>query len=429
MPRTTLIHLSWSLGALLTFAAGYGLADRGLRTLAAERAVAVRDDAPGLPPSLKIGADPTDADDHDADAAVALTPAQLQELAKQAFNSPNPLTRSLAFAKLLESMTPENVEAVMTAMRENRAGGDQWRLFQYAWGAMDSAGALKHAETLEGGRKRRFLGEVLSGWASKDPAQAKAWLDLLPENNEKQGFRWNLINGMADHDIGLATTYAYERATQGDRNAMGYLEAIAGEELRKHGAVPATRWAEGLPEGPLKGAALDRVAGAYVNEDPRAAAAWAAQFATTDYGARVIEEVGDEWAERDPKAAVAWLETLPEGAGRSEGMHSALREWTQRDPRAASEYLAALPPSPAKDSAVSGFARTLAGEDPESAVIWAATIGDEKSRVETLTRAGRAWYWRDAAAATAWLQQANLPEAAVREMMAPPRQDRRRWRD
>ena len=74
------------------------------------------------------------------------------------------------------------------------------------------------------------------------------------------------------------------------------------------------------------------MANSYVARDPEKAAAWAEQFATADYGARVIEEVGDEWAERDPSASVQWLETLDDSKGKSEGMSSALGEWARRDP-------------------------------------------------------------------------------------------------
>ncbi|MEZ5299230.1 MAG: hypothetical protein R3F11_00940 [Verrucomicrobiales bacterium] len=125
-----------------------------------------------------------------------------------------------------------------------------------------------------------------------------------------------------------------------------------------------------MPDGDLKGSALDTVAGDYVHRgDPaQAAAAWAGN-SRPPTTACVIEEVGDEWA-GDPEASVAWLNTLPDGRGKAEGTYSAFREWTQRDAVAASEYLAAMPDSASKDYAVSGFAQTLARQDPESAVAW-----------------------------------------------------------
>jgi hypothetical protein len=439
MKQATLIHAAWGLVALSTFAGGFFFAGQRAPQPEDQGSSPASGSTLLSPSSLSAlpsagsekkaeGGEATDALRAAILAGKDLTPDQIQALAKEALNDPNPLNRNLAFSRLLESMTPDNVMLVMEAMKEGKAGGDQWHLFLYAWGAMDGAGAIEHAATLEGDRKTRFLAEALTGWASKDPTAAMAWLSTQEEGDAKNRYQWSLVGGLADHDIGMATDYVYQLSNQGNKEATGYLETVASEELRKNGTAGATLWAERLPDGALKGAALDRIAGTYVHENPEAAAAWAAQFATADYGSRVIEEVGDEWAERDPKASVAWLETLPEGAGRSEGTYSAFREWTQRDSMAASQYLAALPEGPSKDSAVSGFARTLAYEDPESAIIWARTITNEQSRVDTLTRAGQAWFRRDPSAATTWLQSANLPAEAQKSVLNPPERGRDRRR-
>jgi hypothetical protein len=432
MKSPLLTHSVWSLAALGTFAVGYFLARPSSSSTARDnnRSLTVQTSLPGSPgnPLPSPGKTGPEAAALAAAARLAAlaTPEAIDALTKEALNDPNPLTRNLAFSKLLASMTPENVGMLLESLKTNRANGDQMRLFLYAWGAMDSAGALAHADTLEGRDKARFLNETIPGWASKDPQGAIGWLAQQPEGEETNRLRANLVGGLADHDIGLATSYVLERARANDPQAAAFMQTVAGEEIRKNGPAAATAWGESLPEGPLKGGALDQIAGAWVQQNPEAAAAWATKFAQTDYGARVVEEVGDEWAERDPKAAVAWLGSLTEGPARAEGTYSALREWTRRDPTAASQYLASMPQSASKDSAVSGFARSLAYEDPESAIIWARTITDEKSRVQTLTRAGQAWFRRDPNAATTWLQSAQLPADAQKAILNPPRDDRRR---
>lgn len=434
MKKSILIHTIWGACAISTFAAGYLLAKPG-------------GDSAGINPSgsltaarLQAMSGPLNAADTGSRAVAAragegepvarpaLTEDQLKELAKEVFNDPNPLKRNIAFSKMLESLTPENATAMLETMKSNRAGGDQFQLFLYAWGAVDGAGAMAHADTLEGRMKQRFLNETLPGWAGKNADAAIAWLETQKEDEGKNRLRSSLMAGLADGDLGFATGYALQRADAGDKQAASYLETVAGEQLRKNGAVAAAAWGEALPDGELKGAALDRVAGQYSREDPAAAAAWAAKYATTDYGARVVEEVGDTWAARDPKAAVEWLNTLAEGQGRSEGTFSALRNWTRKDPLAASQYLVDMPASQAKDSAVSGFARSLAGEDPQSAIAWAGTISDDASRVKTLTRAGQSWFRSDPVAASNWLQTSNLPQAAREAIVNPQRDGRRRNR-
>jgi hypothetical protein len=428
-------HGAWSLTAVGTFALGFLLAkptESEIDAKAATQTITIAGTSGqsgsvlSMPGHRQPGGLITAAESSTNRRQVLLDPKEIDALAKEALNDPNPLTRNAAFTKLLASMTPENAEALMESMKTNRASGDKWQLFLYAWGAMDSAGVLTHAEKLEGGAKARFLQSTLPGWASKDPAGATAWVEKMEEGDAKRRYLGTLVGGLADHDITTATNYVLARAAAGDKQAGEYLKTVTGEQLRKIGPAAATDWGEQLPDSPLKGEALDEIAGAYANEDPKAAAAWATKLAATDYGARVVREVGDEWAERDPQSAVAWLGKLSEGPARSGGTYSALREWTQRDPTAASKYLTGLAPSASKDSAVSGFARSLAREDPESAIIWAKTIRDEASRIQTLTRAGQSWFLRDPAAATTWLQTENLPQNAQKAILNPPRDERGR---
>ena len=349
----------------------------------------------------------------------------IETIAKEAFSDPNPLKRELAFARLLEGLTPENAEEIREQLRDGSASGDQWRLFQYAWGSVDGPGALSKATEIE--RKDWREGAVstaLSGWASADPSKAIAWLGEMDEG-ERGRYQDDLVNGLADSDIGLASDYVLRMVEAGDRRGAELMGTVAGEQLRKSGAIVAASWAEKLPNGAAKGSALDRVANAYVEKDPASAAAWAEQFATADYGARVIEEVGDEWAERDPASAVSWLESLDDSAGKREGFESALGEWVRKDPTAASQYLVEMPQGELKDTAINGFVSRLAWEDPQSAITWAGTIQQAETRMEALTRAGQAYFRRDREGATEWLETSGLSEEAQKKV-TEVRRDRRR---
>jgi hypothetical protein len=66
--------------------------------------------------------------------SVASAAGGLEALVNQAMKDPNPLNRRLAFARLLESLTPENAESVRAQLVSLGAEGDQWRDFCYAWG-------------------------------------------------------------------------------------------------------------------------------------------------------------------------------------------------------------------------------------------------------------------------------------------------------
>jgi hypothetical protein len=354
---------------------------------------------------------------------------EIEGIAAEAFSDPNPLKRQLAFARLLEGLTPDNAPLIRDQMRSGRAEGDQWQLFQYAWGAADGEGALAAAESIENkDHKNRAISTALSGWASADPTSAIAWVGTMEDGGQKNRLQESLVGGLADHDIGVATKYVLGLASSGDKRAANYMETVASEQLRKDGHQAAATWAGNLPDGSVKGAALDRVANTFVARDAKGAAAWAEQFADTDYGARVIEEVGDEWAERNPAESVAWLESLSDSQGKSEGMSSALGEWARRDPTAASEHLNAMPASNLKDTAVNGFVRRVAWEDPESAIVWANSISQDNLRNEAMTRAAQAYFVRDREAAIKWLPQSGLSSKAQQKVLETKNDRGRRGR-
>lgn len=350
--------------------------------------------------------------------------AEIKALVEDALKGTNPITRRLAFDRLLSSISPENVMMIRAAMAENGAGSNQWRLLDYAWGATDPAGAMAHIQDVEERYRDGFISNMLPGIASVDPAAAIAFVEGLDPGGSRERFTSRLIEGLADHDIGMATDYVFQLADGGNNNADRHLSNLTRDILRSEGLDFSRDWAEALPAGALQAGALDRVAHQFVDQDPQAAAAWATRYAGEEYAARVIEEVGDEWAERDPPSAVAWLNTLPEGRGQNEGMSSALHEWAQRDPVAAGGYLQNMAPSSARDAAIGGFSTTIAREDPQTAISWAETITAEGPRLATLTRVGQSWARRDPAAATAWATTSGLPPSVQKTILNPP-DDRR----
>lgn len=423
----SLPHVAWCLATVSAFAIGkWTQKSNGTSPLNAVSATPTDSSVLGnKKKSLLDGPEATAANSALGLASAPLTESEISVIAKEAFKDPSPLKRSLAFARLLESMTPENAAMIEKQMRELDAEGDQWRMFRYAWGAIDGEAAFAAATAIESDRYRsRAQSAAVSGWASANPTEAIAWMDDLEAGDAKEGLQEGLVSGLADNNITVATNYVLRLGEEGNRRADDYLADVASEQLRNQGVDASASWSEQLPDGPLKGAAMDRVANAYVDKDPAAAAAWAEPYAGTDFGARVIEEVGDEWAERQPAEAVGWLESLPEGRGKSEGMSSALGEWVRRDPTAASEYLTGMADSPTKDAAIGGFVSRLAWEDHDAAIAWASTISQESQRTEALVDAARAFYRRDRDAAVAWLESSGLPPEAQKQV-TESRRDRR----
>jgi hypothetical protein len=339
----------------------------------------------------------------------------IEALIEKAFRDPNPITRRLAFSRLLESMTPENALALRERLVAMEAGGSEWRDFNYAWGALAGREAVEFAMN----SKEEDLSAAMSGWASANPAEAIAMLNNLPEGmaDNKAQLAESVIAGLADHDLAMATDLAVKLASEGIGNADNLIRTVANEAIRTGGAAGAAAWATSLADGPLKGAAMQRVAGSYVRQNPEEAASWVAQYASEDFAQRAIAEVGGEWGERDPVNALGWLESLPATSGQANGFRSLFGDWEDTNPVAASNYLSQMPPSPQRDAAVSGFARGYAWQDPQAALAWAQDISDPALRQQSLTQVGQAYIRRDPEGARAWLPNSGLPPESQQEVL------------
>lgn len=344
-------------------------------------------------------------------------------LASIAFTSPNPVTRRLAFSKLLESVTIENASQIREQLKSLGAGGQELRDFNYTWGALGGEAAFLTAAQ----GNQRDLESLISGWAATDPQGAIAMLENLPGElaNEKRRIESGLVAGMADRDQDEAAAYVSTLAAAGNKNANRLMSSIVGEVLRQSGHEEASLWVEGLEDGSLKGTAMDRVAGRYVRDNPIAASVWIEKFAAEEYAAEAVREVGKEWAEKNPIAAVTWLDQLPEGAGQKAGLNSAFGDWEDSDPAAAGKYLNSMAQSPKKDSAISGFAIGLAYQEPETAIAWANGISDPALRKNALTQAGQAFFSRNPEGAKAWLASSGFPPNMQAEIQKPRSRRRR----
>lgn len=354
-----------------------------------------------------------------AAARKPLSDWDIEQLGHLMTKDSNPVRRRMAFARLLQGMTAENALLIRDQVKSLRPESAEFKDFHYAWGAIGGAQAVLN------GKKTRELdmAVTMAGWASAQPDLAFNWFNELPEG-DRAGLRSGMISGIADNDPSAAAHYAYQLAEMGDKEAQGMLGIVASRVLRAGGPLEASLWAENLPDGAMRAAAMDRVAHDYVAVDPQGAAAWAERFAGEAHNARVIEEVGDEWAERDPVAAINWLDSLVAGKGKSAGLSSAFGEWAKRDPQAASEHLITMPQSPERDSAISGFSRRLASENPQAAIAWAAEINDADAREGALIRAGQSMFQRNASEAREWLATSGLPPGAQQQVLNPPQRHR-----
>ncbi|MAH34816.1 MAG: hypothetical protein CMO42_05925, partial [Verrucomicrobiales bacterium] len=103
-----------------------------------------------------------------------LSKTEIKTLVDLAIKSSDPIERRRAFDRLLEEMKSDsfNYEQAMNiriAMHKGGASGDQWRTFDYAWGANDPASAIKEIDNIPEQYRRGFTSNMLPGLASVEP--------------------------------------------------------------------------------------------------------------------------------------------------------------------------------------------------------------------------------------------------------------------
>ena len=340
-----------------------------------------------------------------------LSKAEIKTLVDLAIKSSDPIERRKAFDRLLEEMKSDsfNYEQAMNiriAMHQGGANGDQWRTFDYAWGANDPASAIKEIDNIPEQYRRGFTSNMLPGLASVEPQTAIGIVEAM-EGEMRQQMTGRLIEGLADYDINFATDYVIEMAESGDPNIAQHMKRLAKEVMETTGLEGGLEWVENLEEGALQATALRSVANEYANERPEEAAKWSEQFIGNDQNARIFGEIVREWG--DKEAAAAWVDSLEPGQGQKDAISAVYGFKGSRTPEKALQEIQAMPQSDNKDFALNGFISGLAGQDGEAAVAWAEEITRPGMRTAAMVRAAKQYFKQDSSATQEWFVSSGLP--------------------
>lgn len=350
----------------------------------------------------------------------SLNKKQLQDLVQLAVKSANPIERRKAFDRLLEEMrsdtfTYEQAMTIRHAMHHGGADGEQWRTFDYAWGANDPVSAVAEIDKIPEQYRRGFTSNMLPGLASVEPQTAIGIVESM-EGELRQHMTGRLLEGLADYDVGFATDYVFDMAESGDPNASQYMRRLAKEVMETAGFEGGVEWAESLQEGALQAGALRSVANEYANNDPQAAAQWAEQFVDKEQNSRLFGEIVREW--RNQEAASAWVESLEPGQGQRDALSAVYGHRGATRPEEALKEIQAMPQSSDKDFALNGFISGLAYQDGEAAVAWASEITMPGMREAAMVRAAKQYYRQDRQATAEWFVASGLPVESWRQIVS-----------
>lgn len=327
---------------------------------------------------------------------------------------PNPIHRFASLTGLLGDLSPDNLDAVLSAFDEipmRYEHQEEYQMLVYAWAAFDPEAALEFVEKNANSRSIKrgdLIKPLVASWASADPDETLKWLNTLPENERKdQNLLSGLIEGWAVKDPYAAATYLQENVEAGTNR-----EQLAGEiasHLFKQDPMEAANWAEAQGDLKFREEAFEELAEDWASVSPRELANWLENHVAEDYSVEAFEDLARGWVSQDPEAATAYFENLPDGRAKESGIYEMARTWGQDDLAGLGQWLNGLPDSNITDLGVKAYVERLANQSPQAAIESALSINTDEMRDQAVQNAGRQWFRQDPEAATTWANANGIP--------------------
>lgn len=181
--------------------------------------------------------------------------------------------------------------------------------------------------------------------------------------------------------------------------------------------IKALEWANALPEGPMKKAALEKIMKRWGELDGPGATSYATQVYNETGNASLLREALAGWAEKDPQAAVNQLASLELSEGlQGDIRRDLLEQWADLNPAAAAAYAVANRNPDNWRGLVGTVAEEWSKRDPKAAADWAAGLDTGRDKRGAIYSAISNWADADPNGAAAYVS--SQPPGESRDMMA-----------
>lgn len=183
----------------------------------------------------------------------------------------------------------------------------------------------------------KFIGNVITKWASGDLKAAAEWVNNLPPD----------ANGAAAES--LATVWA-ERDMAGAATYVANLPAGEGQD--KAAVAVVTEWAETAParaaewvkafeECPVRSLAMQQLMEAWTKRDAAQAAQWLQGEADTPSRDSAVNTFSSVLSQSNPEAAFQWAGSISNTIMRVQQLQNVARTWLKADPNGAQRAIKA----------------------------------------------------------------------------------------
>lgn len=265
---------------------------------------------------------------------------------------------------------------------------------------------------------RNALSNLMNRWAQSNPREAAAATLQLPAGEALNAAASRLAQEWASSAADKTEVLAWVAQLPQGRARNQALESVFENWSARDAAGAQRAWA-GL-DAKDRQEVLSSVTAGWSRTRPAEAARWAATQVEQPGGRDALRRAVSSWTQSSPMEAASFVQSLPEGA--RAGLTSELIDrWYDNDPFAAAEWLKRQPAGAARDEGVSAIAMEISGENPETALAWTKSIANAQSRADQEKNILRRWMMNDAAGASAWIRNAQLPPETKAELLGQSR--------
>ena len=244
------------------------------------------------------------------------------------------------------------------------------------------------------------------------------WLNTQPDNDITMALKERVLSsaGYQDPPLAMKLVADLPATPEGDAEVTSVARAIfnGGRALSRFDEV----WAQ-APDRmrqPLVDAALNFLSGDNLDDAQR----WIARISQFPDASRSagFAAVAGAWAQQSPELAVAWAGSMSPGDTRTGAEAAIAGSWGASDARGAADWVNSLPAGTERDRSVESLVTAAAKQDPTEAWDWALSIGDMDARTRAAQAAATAMAARDPETARQWIEASSFDEPVKTRLMA-----------
>jgi len=326
-----------------------------------------------------------------------------------------------AHQALLGGWCQSDPAAVEEWLRGRPEGADKQQLIKFALNfaeALTPERAASLAGTLAPGPNRdEAMKNLMGHWAHTDPAQARAFLDTLPQG-EHQRLIPIVANGMAQNSPEDAIAFLQKHPIEDPAHPLW--QNIAATLTDQTSPAKALAWARELPDEVTQRKVLPEILSRLAGQNPQEAAREALALTSPGVREESLARIGNQWGQDNFQEALGWARTLT-GKDRENALGAVLNQGANQEPSlAASHYTSLLAEVPAGETpadslmnAARSITSTYFSENQEKATAWVATLSQEDARATATQELASRWVYYDAVAASEWI--GTLPGGKPRD--------------